>query len=220
MTSAIEFFKKFAYRAPMLSKWVAPKYPYKINPAQLSFLCEAITKTRNDSGAILEIGVAKGDTSVFLLEHLRTTGDPRRIYFLDTFSGFTSESVEYEVGVRGMSPANYEVFRYGDEHLFAQNLKRLGYHNFQTVKGDAARIDYSRFAPIDVVLIDIDLYKPTRETLARLWDNMAKPGYICVDDCMPGTPWDGSLQAYQEFVTEKKLESHIVGQKGGTIVKL
>ncbi len=185
----------------------------------MSFLCEAITKTRGASGAILEIGVAKGDTSVFLLEHLRTTADARKVYFLDTFSGFTSDSVSYEVDVRGMSSDDYDVFRYGDERVFARNLRRLGYENFETVKGDAAQIDYSKFAPIDVVLLDIDLYKPTREILGRLWNNMATPGYICVDDCMAGTPWDGSLQAYQEFLAEKKLQSHIVGQKGGIVVK-
>src|ERR1700733_11827099 len=110
-----EFIKKVAYRYPLLSKWSAPSYPYKVNPAQLSFLCEAISNTRGSSGSILEIGVAKGDTSVFLLEHLRTTADTRTVYFLDTFAGFTDESINHEVDVRGKAVDDYDAFRYGEE---------------------------------------------------------------------------------------------------------
>jgi O-methyltransferase len=214
-----EFIKKVAYRSPLLSKWSAPSYPYKVNPAQLSFLCEAISNTRGSSGSILEIGVAKGDTSVFLLEHLRTTADTRTVYFLDTFAGFTDESINHEVDVRGKAVDDYDAFRYGEEGVFSRNLTRLGYENFRTVKGDAARQDYTRFAPIDVALLDIDLYQPTREILDHLWENLATPGYICVDDCMADTPWDGSLQAYNEFVENKGLQPRIVGQKGGVILR-
>ena len=219
MFAAKELTKKLAYRIPALAKWTGPAYRYKITPAQLSFLCNGIAETKGSHGAILEIGVAKGDTSAFLLEHLKTTADSRTIYFLDTFSGFTEESIVHEVNVRGKGAGAYEAFRYGDEKIFVQNLERLGYTNFKTLRGDASTLDYSQFGSIDVVLLDIDLYQPTKRILERLWDHMAVPGFICVDDCKGETEWDGSLEAYLEFMSVKGLQPEVVGGKGGIIVK-
>jgi len=213
-----EFAKWMAYRAPVISKLVAPSYPYGIDPAQLSFLCDAISKTRGQ-GSILEIGVARGNTSVFILEHLRTTGDPRNVFFLDTFSGFTDESIDYEVNVRSKPREYYSGFRYGHEAVFRRNLRRLGYGRFETVKCDASKIDYAGFAPISVVLLDIDLYLPTKAALNGIWPHMTTPGFICIDDCKDGMEWDGSLQAYLEFLNEQGLEPKFIGNKGGVIVK-
>jgi len=217
--SLTEIAQKFVYRLPSLSRWVAPRYRYKISPGELSFLCEAMTATSGSSGSILEIGVARGETSAFSLEHLRTTNDPRRVFFLDTFSGFTEDSIEYEVGVRGKQKKSYGAFRYGDEEIFARNLRVRGYENFTTVKGDASALDFAQFAPIDVVLLDIDLYVPTKSVLEKIWPHLATPGYICVDDCQGDTQWDGAFQAYQEFILSKGLDAKVVGGKGGVIIK-
>jgi hypothetical protein len=219
MSAATELAKKVAYRIPVLAKWLGPRYRYKITPSQLAFLCDAITETKESGGAILEIGVAKGDTSAFLLEHMASTGDTRTIYFLDTFSGFSEDSIEHEVKQRGKDQSDYGAFRYGDEKIFANNLSRLGYTNFKTVRGDASALDYSQFGPIAVVLLDIDLYKPTKAILEKLWDKMTTPGFICVDDCKPDKKWDGSLAAYNEFMAARQLPTRIVGGKGGVIIK-
>ena len=217
--SLTETFKKVAYRTPGLSHIFAPRYPYKINPGQLSFLCEAITSSREAGGCILEIGVAKGDTSVFLLEHMRTTGEARTIHFLDTFNGFTSDSINYEVTKRGKDKTAYDGFRYGDEAVFAKNLRRLGYGNFKTVAADASKLDYGQFGPISVVLLDVDLYLPTQEILERVWPCMTSPGFICVHDRNNDTAWDGSHQAYLEFAREVGFDPKYVGGNGGVIIK-
>jgi len=218
MKSQVREFAKFvAYRMPGLDRLGMPRYPYKVNPAQLAYMCEEITRTKAGGGSILEIGVAKGDTSVFLLEHMRTIGDTRRLYLVDTFSGFTNESIEYEVHARGKNKSSLNAFTYGKEETFARNIRRCGYTNFVTIAGDASRLDYSRLAPIAVVLLDIDLYLPTIQVLNRIAPHMAHPSSIVVDDCVEERLWDGSLQAYREFIGARGMDAVLLGEKGGLI---
>lgn len=215
-----ETLKFLAFRSP-LGAALGPSYPYKLAPAQLAFLCDAISRTASVGGSILEIGVAKGDTSVFLLEHLKTTGDARSPVFIDTFSGFTEESIRHEVS-RGKNAADIApLFRHGSEQIFRRGLERCGYAKFSIVKGDAAKVDYAALAPISVVLLDIDVYLPTKCVLDAIWPLMTSPGFLMVDDCRPNEThlWDGSLQAYTEFIQAHGLPNEIIGGKGGAILK-
>jgi len=198
---------------------MAPTYKYKINPGQIAALINLINDTRDSGGAIVEIGVAQGDTSVFILEHMRTTGDSRQVFLFDTFEGFTSESIEYEINLRGKSAAFLDRFKYGDEGIFRKNLNSAGYSNFATRKGDAAKFAWSTLGSIGAVLLDIDLYKPTIDVLNGIWPHIVMGGGIVVDDCSSGTPWDGSLQAYEEFLAIHKLPFRMVGNKGGLLIK-
>jgi O-methyltransferase len=219
MRNLREVAKWIVYRAPVASRLMAPSYPYKLNPAQLAAMIELIDVTRESGASIAEIGVAKGDTSVFLLEHLSTTGDERPLHLFDTFGGFTEESVAVEVSARGKAPAEYGAFRYGDETRFRRSLESAGYESFRIVKGDASRFDWSTIAPIGAVLLDIDLYQPTISTLEAVWPHLVPSGGVVVDDCTPGTPWDGSLQAYEEFIAAHGLPFERVGHKGAVVRK-
>lgn len=215
----VEIVKYLTYRTPVLNRMMAPDYPYKIDPGELCVMVQLIDRTREAGGAVVEIGVAQGDTSVFLLEHLRTVGDDRRAYFLDTFSGFTAASIDTEVSVRGKSRHEYDRFRYGSEARFEANLRRLGYDRFEIVRGDASRFDWSSVGPIGAVLLDIDLYAPTKAILEAVYPLLCSGGGIVVDDCIEGTPWDGSLQAYQEFIAAHDLPFERVGRKGAVVRK-
>jgi hypothetical protein len=214
-----ETVKYYAYRLPFITQAMSPTYPYKINPGQLAALIELIESSRSFGGSVAEIGVAQGDTSVFLLEHLRTVGDPRTLYLFDTFSGFTEESIAVEVNDRGKPLSAYDKFQYGDEEIFIRKLKKQGYTNFKTVSGDAAKFDWASIAPIGAVLLDIDLYAPTKAILEDIWVHLRPGGGIVLDDCQANTPWDGSLQAYEEFIAEKGLSFERVGAKGGVVRK-
>lgn len=219
MRSPREAAKWLLYRAPLADRLLAPAYPYKLNPAQLAAMLELIDRTREANASVAEIGVARGDTSLFLLEHLRTTRDERPLWLFDTFGGFTPESVEAEVSDRGKTAGAYEVFRYGDERRFERHLRKAGYENFRIVKGDASRFDWSTIAPIGAVILDIDLYLPTVAILEAIWPHLVPSGGIVVDDCLPDTPWDGSLQAYEEFIAAEGLPFERVGHKGAVARK-
>jgi hypothetical protein len=198
---------------------MAPRYPYKIDPGQLAALLGFVDATRAAGGAVVEVGVAQGWTSAFLLEHLRTTGDDRKVLLFDTFSGFTDESVRIEIDERGKGPHRevYQSFRYGDEALFRSKLRRAGYVNFETIKGDASTFDWSTIGPVGCALIDIDLYAPTAKILEAVYPHLCARGGIVVDDCVADTPWDGSLQAYLEFVQDHGLPFERVGGNGAVI---
>lgn len=215
----INLIKYVLYRAPILSKVMAPRYNYKVNPGQIAALINLINDTRDSGGVIVEIGVAKGDTSAFILEHMKTTDDLRKVYFFDTFEGFTAESINYEVNVRGKSPVFFNAFKYGNEAIFRRNLTSAGYSNFIIQRGDAANFDWSTLGRVGAVLLDIDLYKPTIEVLNQIWPYIVEGGGIVVDDCLAGTPWDGSLQAYEEFIAIQHLPFRRVGKKGGLLVR-
>ncbi|MCV7212063.1 TylF/MycF/NovP-related O-methyltransferase [Mycolicibacterium canariasense] len=209
--------KSAIYRAPVLQRLMAPKYPYKINPGQLAAMLGFIDTTRGSGALVAEIGVAQGDTSIFLLEHLATTDDDRTLHLFDTFNGFTEDSIDHEVQARQKSRSDYDAFRYGDERIFQRNIRKAGYHNFRTIKGDAARFDWSAVGPIGAVLLDIDLYRPTIDVLNAVYPRLVPGGGIVLDDCRAGTPWDGSLQAYEEFISAHGLPFERVGGKGAVI---
>jgi hypothetical protein len=212
-----ETLKYVVYRAPVLHRAMSPKYPYKVDPGELCALIEFVDATREVGGAVVEIGVAQGDTSVFLLEHLRTMSDEREVLLFDTFEGFTEESIEVEVHQRAKRASDYEAFRYGDEAILRRNIQRLGYTNFKIFKGDAAAFDWSSVSPVGAVLLDIDLYAPTKRVLEGISPYLCAGGGIVVDDCLEDTPWDGAFQAYLEFTSENGYPFERVGHTGAII---
>lgn len=212
-----EAVKYAVYRTPIVGRAMAPVYPFKVDPGELAAMVGLIESSRAAGGAVIEIGVAQGDTSVFLMEHLRTVEDAREVLLFDTFSGFTQSSIELEVESRGKDRAEFDKFRYGDEEIFRKRLSAAGYSAFRTFKGDAAEFDWSSLGPIGAVLLDIDLYEPTKAILDAIYPHLCPGGGIVVDDCVPGGPWDGSLQAYEEFIGTHGLPFERVGHKGAVV---
>ena len=72
------------------------RYRYAFSPRQLWTLCEAAESARQVDGAFLEVGVDRGETTVFLTKHLRTLGPLPRYLCVDTFAGFTPADVAAE----------------------------------------------------------------------------------------------------------------------------
>ncbi|MGH7239047.1 MAG: TylF/MycF/NovP-related O-methyltransferase [Candidatus Saccharimonadales bacterium] len=215
----LEVVKYLVYRTPGVRRLMAPRYGYKINPGQLAELIRMIDETKDKGGTVIEIGVGQGDTSVFLLEHLKTTDPKRELFLFDTFNGFTKDSVDYEINERKKSGGAYRSFKYGNAEIFGDNLKAAGYSNFRIFRGDASLFDWSTIAPISVVLLDVDLYKPTSEILKKIWQYIMPGGGIVLDDCLENTSWDGSLQAYREFINEMNMPFIRVGEKGAALRK-
>ncbi|WP_375284216.1 class I SAM-dependent methyltransferase [Marinicauda pacifica] len=213
-----EIGKYIVYRTPYFKRLMMPSYPLKISPGQVTALLNAIDDSCDEESVVVEVGVARGDTSVVLLEHIKSSGRSNKCVFVDTFSGFTRESIDFEV-TRGKPRSRYDAFRYGDENQFIRNLNRLGYSNFTTLKGDAGSVDWSKAGKISAMLLDIDLYEPTIKTLRGVWPHLLPGAVVVVDDCIPNSSYDGSLQAYLEFVAEIGASERYVGGKGGVIQK-
>ena len=113
-------------------------------------MVELIDATRG-RGAVVEIGVGRGDTSVFILQHLRTTADPRKVVFVDTFSGFTREDLDYEVAKRDKRANEISDYSYGSARIFNHGLARLGYTNYRIIESDCTKVDWEELGPIGAV---------------------------------------------------------------------
>ena len=211
--------KSAVYRTPIARNALRPRYPYWVTPGTLSQMVQLINQLSTRSGAVVEVGVARGITSVFLLEHLRTTEDPRPLIMIDTFSGFTKEDVYHEVRHRRRRKQDLSDFSYGSAKAVAADLDRLGYRNYQIIVEDCTVTDWSDIGPIAALLLDVDLYRPTKTVLERAWPHLLPGGGIVVDDCVTPHWADGSMEAYVEFINACGLPFTRVGGKAAMVQK-
>src|SRR2546427_9493700 len=87
------------------------RYMYSFTPQQLAFFVGCINETREVFGDIIEIGCAAGQTTCFLNRHLQESGISKDYYCIDTFSGFLSGDVAFEVAERGKKWSDFTGFR-------------------------------------------------------------------------------------------------------------
>lgn len=214
----LPFAKELAYQLHV-DRGFFLRYPYMFSPMQLSLLCEYITNSQRVEGAVVEVGCALGDTTVFLNEHMTRSGIDKRYVCVDTFSGFTDRDVDHEIQQRGKRRVRaFDAFRsnkrkWVERTLAVNDIARVTVH-----ESDAVSFDFSAVAPIAFCLIDVDLYLPVKSTLSRVFDLMPVGGVIVVDDCMQRpNVWDGAHQAYREFTTERELEHRVVLDKIGVV---
>lgn len=216
----LEYAKRIAFRIPSLNWLSRPRYPYNLDPYQLAFLIQSLEGTRYLEGAVLEVGVARGLTTVFLNTHLRRTSDKRSYLCVDTFEGFLEEDIVHEINNRGKNGnLAYKGFGYNDVHVFKKNMATLGFHNVKVVKKDANQLNEADLGKISVALLDVDLYKPTLSALRVTFKCLEPGGVILVDDVMDDSLFDGAAQAYKEFCAEVSLSPVVLGRRSGIIKK-
>ncbi len=211
--------RQLVYRTPGIQSVLFPRYAYWVDPGHLAAMVQLIDETRG-RGAVIEIGVGRGDSSVFLLEHLRTRKDPRPLVLVDTFDGFTDESLEFEVTDRKKVASDISDYSYVSAKVFNKSLARLGYSNYRIIQGDCTKVDWDSLGPIGAVFLDVDVYLPTLASLEALWPRLVPGGGIVLDDCPGRAAWcDGAYQAYQEFIAAHDLPFVRVGGSSALVRK-
>ncbi len=179
------------------------QYRYSFSPAQLWALCDAAASTSRLGGALMEVGVAAGDTTVFLNRHLASLGVPLPPYYcLDTFEGFSPKDIEVE-------RANGRLYDYGgwfrvnSPTLLDASLRLHGLEgSVRIIQADAATFDYGTLPRLAFALVDVDLYRPMRAALAGCWERLLPGGIMVADDCTETTTWAGAKQAFEQFCEE------------------
>lgn len=87
-------------------------------------------------------------------------------------------------------------------------------------RSDINKFDLTTIGPISFSLLDVDLYRPTHKALQELYEVLSPGGIIVVDDCdSSDIRWDGSDQAYKEFMNEIDQAPQISHGKLGVIKK-
>lgn len=222
---ARELTKRIAYRSRLLGWLARPAYEYNLHPGELALLVDAIDRTRDLGGVILEVGVARGLTTIFLREHMRCSGDTRRYICVDTFNGFTPADVAFEREERHREGPEYGIrgalgaFSYNDVRVFRRNLN--GYQ-VDILKKDCGSLTLGEIGPVAVALLDVDLYKPTKRAIGTIYDALIPGGLLMVDDVPERcgvSPYDGAHAAYHEFCAERGIAPRLVAHKAGILTK-
>lgn len=210
---------EISYRVPFLKGRVGHSlYPYMFRPQQLMFIAEkALEAHRNNpKGSFVEAGCAYGATTIFINKLIRGL----QYHALDTFSGFTMDSIEHESVKRGKNLTKLKNdFTVNKKEWYLSNLSFHGISNVNAIQSDVALVDYSALGPIAFCLLDVDLYLPIAACLPMIYKNLAPGGIIIIDDCQPNHVYDGADQAFREFCEKENFTYRVVEGKLGVLEK-
>jgi len=144
----------------------------------------------------------------------------KKYYAVDTFSGFVDEDIAHEISNRGKTADLFDGFNINKKKWFDATMRYNDINRVCSFTADINKYDLTRLGPLSFVLLDVDLYRPMKKALPELYQVLSPGGIIVVDDCDPSNiQWDGSDQAYKEFLKEKGKSIHIVHRKLGVLKK-
>jgi hypothetical protein len=175
------------------------------------FVHQACRMTSGVEGDTAECGAYKGCGSFIILRgNLRNPAKTHHIF--DSFEGISSPGAHdgkyWEKGA--LSASELEV---------SENLKKSGNEKFITYRGwipdRFKEVADKRFS---FVHIDVDLYEPTRDSVAFFYERLNAGGMIVCDD-YGFTSCPGATKACDEFLADKPEKMIALPDGGGFIIK-
>lgn len=162
------------------------------------------------SGSVAELGVYKGHTSAVLSHFAELFG--RRMYLLDTFSGFDAADLDEEIDEN-----RRQAFR--DSSVFEARSIVGEYKGNRWVVGKfpESATDEMRHDTYSFVSLDCDLYEPIKAGLDFFYQRLAPNGVIFVHDYSSGY-WPGVKRAVDEFLESRKVPGVLLPDVSGSIV--
>jgi len=163
---------------------------------------DALERTKGSTGAVVEIGCAFGHTSAIAATFLARRGDIRRYICVDTFGGFVQQHVANEISHGWIAPNLGASFTDLSETAVRANFAKWGCNRIETKKADISSVDIGKIAPkVAVALVDVDLFQPCLDGMAKIWPLLDDRGVILVDDVV-STDWRGANAAFQKFCSD------------------
>jgi O-methyltransferase len=177
-----------------------------MTPENVYAYLDALYHKRGVPGAVVEIGVATGGTTVMACRFLDKTGSQKSYVCVDTFSGFPAEQLETDYSL-GLARVHRHYFRANSPAAFTRTLRRSGIHKrVEVVVGDISTLSEDTLPDeISVALVDVDLRDAIYAALERIYPRMARGGIILIDDCKKDTSWVGANVGYRDFVDKAGL---------------
>ena len=224
-----QVFRATANRGFLRNVWY-PRYTLQFSPRQLKLLLGCLDDTADVDGAVVEIGCAYGVTTTFLYEYLEESGIDKRYVCIDTFSGFTGADIEFERTQRGKTHSYEAMFKRNRAAWFTESLARRRITDVVVIQADICEMDADRLPDkVAFCLIDVDLYRPVKVGIEKVWPRLSPGGMIVVDDCWTredqstiarhADEFDGAMSAYREFVAGHGLIEDFTEGKLGRIRK-
>ncbi|MCU4183598.1 TylF/MycF family methyltransferase [Acidiferrimicrobium sp. IK] len=180
-----------------------------IGLARLANVLDCTSRALADGvpGDLVETGVWRGGTSIYLRAILAALGDPdRRVWACDSFEGLPEpDAVRYPQDVP-MKLHTYSQLAVGLEEVKA-NFARYGLldDRVRFVPGwfrDTLPALSHELGPIAVLRLDGDLYESTIDALASLEPKVSPGGFVIVDDY-------GGIEACRDAVSDYRADAGI-----------
>ncbi len=161
--------------------------------ARILHLNNLYQKIINVPGSICEFGIHYGSSSSVLI-NLKQIYEPRnsnrRFFFFDTFDGFdginSKDGEKVEKGDFGIE-GNYEFILRDilETHMAINQVN--GDSEYKIFSGDARQTidDFLASSPesgIALAILDMDLYEPTREVLAKIIPRLTRGAIVVFDE--------------------------------------
>ncbi len=175
-----------------------------------SILLNAKYALARSQGSVAELGVYKGQCSALL--SLLAESFKRKMYLLDTFTGFAENQFEY-----GMGEGKQGAFK--DNSLEAAQRVVGSYAGNHWVVGTfpESLTDEMKADSYAFVSIDCDLYQPIFDGLTFFWPRLAGGGAIFVHDYSSGH-WPGATKAVDQFCEANRLRPVLLSDLAGSCV--
>ena len=168
---------------------------------------EVFKKTIKVPGSIVECGVFKGTSLIRLLTYRDLLQQKRKkLYGFDPFGKFPKQLIQDD---------NKFALNHDKVSGLGLKLKRLKkflfnkkFKNFELIKGDVIKtlpnfLKKNTKLKISFLHLDMDVYKPTKFALEKLFKKVAKNGIVLIDDY---GYVKGATKATNEFVKDNKLK--------------
>lgn len=186
-------------------------YPVPVSslqPERLYAYLDALWRTRDVPGDVVEVGCWLGGSAAIASRMLRRLSIQKRYVAIDTFSGFVTD--QFDSDLASGVPLEYRgIYDTNSPKNVRRLLDHYGAPNVEVVQGDIVTLPVGRLpSMLSVGLIDVDLSVPVYCALSKLYPLLAPGGVILVDDCPEKTTWVGARLSYQRFSREHGLSEH------------
>lgn len=210
----VAFTKKIAFRSGL----VKTRYDLLLAPLTVHELMSAVVRGEAIPGEVIEVGVARGKTTVFINSLLDELESNKTYFAVDTFSGFEASDVEFEKSERGKS-SSYVDFGYNDVNIWKKVVvESNSFSRIEIIASDIKQVEFAEETRFSTALIDVDLYMPTMAALEKIFPRMHPGGSIVLDDMKGDNRWDGARAAFQDFIEKHSITSwNWVGTNGALI---
>jgi O-methyltransferase len=172
--------------------------------AELARLIEGVP------GDTVECGVYRGAGSFLICSAVKRSGQARSHHIFDSFEGLSAPST---VDGSHWSP--------GDLSVALDEVKRnlAAFDGVQYHKGwIPERFDDVEGSKFAFVHVDVDLYEPTRDSIAFFYPRLSEGGFLVCDD-YGFTTCPGATRAVDEFLADKPEKMIRLPDGGGLLVK-
>jgi O-methyltransferase len=168
-------------------------------------------RTKHLGGCVIECGVGQGFGLHYLLTMQKYFGDKRTIYAFDSFRGFPAKS---ENDSKTLTDSALKSYRLYNLESVKSNLYNSGHSNHAInqvnfIEGFMPEsFKYFNEKPVSLVILDLDLYRSTKDALLFFWPLLEPGGIILIDEYdRPADllKWPGVKLAVDEFCLNYKV---------------